>query len=233
MNKIQEYYIDFINLFYPNTCSACGNTLIKQEEIICTTCLYNLPKTKYWLEKDNPISKIFWGRVQIENACSYYFFSKGSIFRDLIHKLKYNGAKEIGSCMGKYFGYVLADSPLYSDIDIIIPVPLHPKKEKKRGYNQSDWIAMGLSEGMKKEWNGKLLFRKVATETQTKKSKFERWQNVENIFNIKNPKKLIGKHILLVDDVITTGSTIEACANSILSIENTKVSIVALACATN
>lgn len=230
MIRLKNYILGFYELFYPNLCVACNSHLLNQEELICTKCLYNLPKTNYHKEIDNPVSQLFWGRTKIEFATAYYFFHKGSMFQDMMHKFKYSGLKEIGFILGKSFGAQLKES-MFNQVDIIIPVPLHPKKLKKRGYNQSEWLARGLAESLAKTVDTKSLVRAIATETQTRKSRFERWKNVENIFKITNPELLEGKHILLVDDVVTTGSTLEACANIILEIKNTKVSIAALAVA--
>lgn len=223
---------DFFNLFYPRVCAACGNNLVRQETLVCMKCLYDLPKTHYSLQKDNPVCRLFWGRTPIENATSYYFYNKGTKFQKLIHNLKYKGQKEIGYELGKYLGAELKSSPLYASVDVLVPVPLHPKREKERGYNQSDWIVKGMAECMNIPISKGNLYRKVATKTQTKKSRIERWDNVENIFALKNPELFINKHILLVDDVITTGSTFEACANTLLTAENVKVSIAAVASAT-
>lgn len=221
---------NFLNLFYPDLCVVCGEHLLYQEEYICTSCLYNLPKTKFHLDKNNPVAELFWGRTKIENASAFYYYVKGSKYQKMIHKFKYHGIKEIGFVLGKALGNEIKNSD-FSDIDIIIPVPLHPKKLRKRGYNQSDWIAMGLGETMNKIVDCKNLYRNIHTSTQTNKSRFERWKNVENIFKLRQKNQLINKHILLVDDVITTGSTLEACANAILEVENTKVSVATLAIA--
>jgi len=178
--------------------------------------------------KDNPVSKVFWGRVNIENATASYLFIKEGILQKLIHQLKYKGAKEIGFELGRHFGSELIDSESYKNIDLIIPVPLHVKREKKRGYNQSEWIARGMVEFLEAKLELNNLVRAIETETQTKKTRFERWENVESIFNVNYPEKLENKHVLLVDDVITTGSTLEACANALLKIKGVKVSIATL-----
>ncbi len=228
---MSDFVFDFVNLFFPEICAACSNSLLKNEKTICTKCLYNLPKTNFHKEEENPISRLFWGKTYIENATAYYYFHKGSIFQDLIHKLKYNNRQDIGYLLGLLLGNELIESNLYKDIDIIVSVPLHPKREKKRGYNQSDCIAEGIAKGLKKPTNLKTICRIIETTTQTKKNKEERWNNVKDIFSIKYPEKFENKHILLVDDVITTGSTIEACARTILSVKNTKVSVACLATA--
>lgn len=227
------YFNDFISLFYPNNCLACGNNLFKNEHIICTSCLFHLPKTNYHLEKENQISKIFWGRTNIEMATACYFFIKSSKIQHLIHQLKYKGKKEIGIYIGEIYGKELIKSENFQNIDIIIPVPLHTKKERIRGYNQSEMFAIGLSSGMNIPFNTQTLIRTYASETQTKKNRFKRWENVKEIFDLKNPENIENKHILLIDDVITTGATLEACANILNTINGVKISIASIAFATH
>lgn len=154
-----------------------------------------------------------------------YLFNKGGLVQHLIHQLKYRGKKEIAISLGRYYGRDLKTSPLFASSDIVIPVPLHRKKMRKRGYNQSELFAQGLSESMKVEDGSSLLIRAYTSQTQTKKSRFERWKNVEEVFKVTDPEKLKDKHVLLVDDVVTTGSTLEACANKILEVPGTKVSV--------
>ena len=218
-------------LIFPRLCVVCGDKLIKQEQWICLHCLHHIPRTNFHWAHENPVSQLFYGRVQIEFATAYFYFSKGSKYQALLHNLKYKGMKELGSEMGKHFGIDLMQSPDFNSVDVICPVPLHPLKEKKRGYNQSWWIASGIATQMKKELSDNNLTRVTPTETQTRKSRFARWQNVEGIFELTNPDDFSGKHILLVDDVVTTGSTLEACAQSILSKTNALVSIATLATA--
>lgn len=229
IHHISILWSDFINLFYPRICQSCGNYLFKNEHAICTRCLYQMPKTNFHLEKNNPVSILFWGRVKIEYATAYFTFAKGSKFQKLIHRLKYHHQTEIGIELGKHLGYNLLQSEFFNDIDLIIPVPLHPKKQKIRGYNQAKVIADGLSSSMNISVCDRNLYRSVHTQSQTKKSKHERWKNVEDIFNLHNPNDLEGKHILLVDDVVTTGSTLEACAQAILKAKGSRVSIATLA----
>ena len=231
MRTVIHYIEDFIGLLYPAVCVACGRSLYRYEILICTNCLYHIPKTNFHFFRENPISRIFWGRVEIETATAYYFFDKGSRFNVLIHKMKYRGQKEIGYELGKIFGNELKTSRFFNQIDLIVPVPLHPKKQRKRGYNQSEWIARGIADSMHKPVDIKSLCRIVDTESQTNKTKYERWKNVENIFAVKYPESLKGKHVLIVDDVITTGSTLEACASAILDMGDTKISAATLAMA--
>jgi ComF family protein len=221
--------LDFISLIYPHNCLACGDLLQRKEVQICTLCRYKLPKTGFHHEKENPVSKIFWGRVNLFSAASYLFFHKGGTVQSLLHHLKYKGNKEIGKELGQMYGTELKASEFFNTVDLILPVPLHPSKKIKRGYNQSEIICEGLSKGMNVEWRPDVLVREVATETQTRKNRFMRWKNVESIFKVKDEKAIAGKHILLADDIITTGSTIEASTNSLLQTEGTKVSVVSLA----
>lgn len=225
-------FLDYLTeLLFPRLCVVCGDRLIEQEQWICLNCLHHIPRTNFHLSADNPVAQIFYGRVPIEYATSFFYFSKGSQYQTLLHSLKYKGMKELGAEIGKHFGIDLMQSPGFSSVDVICPVPLHPSKEKKRGYNQSWWIASGIAKQMNKELDAQNLKRVTATETQTRKSRFERWQNVEGIFELSNPETFEGKHILLVDDVVTTGSTLEACAAAIHSATNAKVSIATLATA--
>ncbi len=228
LKTINIYLSDFIKLFYPVNCFSCGKNLVKQENCICSECLYLLPKTNFHHVKENPVSQIFWGRSKIETATANYFFIKEGILQKLIHHLKYKGIKEIGYVLGKQMGADLAKVNAFNEIDFVVPVPLHPKRERDRGYNQSEWIAKGIAEMLKTTISINNLFRSVETSTQTKKNRFERWENVENIFSIRNISEFENSHVLLVDDVITTGSTLEACANTLLEIKNIKVSIGAL-----
>ncbi len=218
-------------LLFPRLCVVCGDKLIEQEQWICLHCLHHIPRTNYHLESENRVAQLFFGRVQIEFATSFFYFSKGSKYQSLLHNLKYKGMKELGAEIGKHFGIDLLMSPDFSSVDVICPVPLHLSKEKKRGYNQSWWIASGIAQQMQKELSDDNLKRVTATETQTRKNRFERWQNVDGIFELTHPEAFSGKHILLVDDVVTTGSTLEACAHEIITKTNARVSIATLATA--
>jgi ComF family protein len=229
--RVLSVFEDFISFFYPNTCYACGNSLFKHEKILCTHCLCDLPKTNYHLHAGNPLDQVFWGRVKIEQATAFYYFSKGSKVQHLIHQLKYRGKKEIGIYLGKLLGNELKDIPSFHEISVVIPVPLHPRKQRKRGYNQSEQFAIGLAEAMGIKMDAKSFVRTVATETQTKKSRFARWENVKEIFAVTDPVSLEGRHLLLVDDVVTTGATIESCANTLLGLPGVKVSVASIACA--
>lgn len=193
------------------------------------SCMSELPRTNYHLYKENPLAFIFYGRVKIHAATSYFHFVKSSKYSSMMYRFKYKGDRQIGFVLGKYFGRSLLESPLFSGVDIIVPVPLHRRKLRKRGYNQSEYIARGLSFSMKKEVVCNSLVRNEFTPTQTRKSRIDRWDNVRGKFCVADPVVFINKHILLVDDVITTGATLEACAEELLKIHGVRVSIATLA----
>jgi len=222
---------DFISLIWPRTCMACGKALYRYEDSICTNCNLTLPQTNFHTMSDNPVSRLFWGRVKLESAASFYYFSKGSRVQHMMHSLKYRGNKDIGILLGRLYGNELINAPLFNSVNCIIPVPLHPKRLRFRGYNQSEMISIGLSAGMRIPVDTTTLLRNTATTTQTRKTRFKRWENVSEVFVLNNPEKIENMHILLVDDVVTTGSTIEACAHTLLSAKNTKISLATIACA--
>jgi len=220
---------DFISLIYPHLCASCGKTLYRKENCICSFCKISFPKTNFHNEKDNPISKIFWGRAEVHSAAAYCFFNKGDKIQHVIHELKYKGNDQVGAEMGKLYGSDLEKSDLFSNADFLVPVPLHKTRQTKRGYNQAEVIADGLSITMKIPVDNTTLIRGQYNETQTKKSHYERWKNVDSIFQITDFNRFLNKHVIIVDDVITTGSTMEACVQTLLLVEGIKVSVVTLA----
>ncbi len=220
---------DLIDLFFPKLCLTCGSRLVSQEKYVCMSCWYDLPVTNFHKNRDNKVAQLFWGRVNIENAASFFAYKKGSRYRELILNIKYKGLKELGFETGKRFGQILSETVEFRNIDVVVPVPLHPRKFKKRGFNQSEWIALGIAEALQKPMSGNNLYRRVFTSTQTKKNRFERFKNVDGIFAVNNTEQFQGKHILLIDDVVTTGSTLEACAVELLKLTATKISIATLA----
>jgi len=229
MNYLYGLWDDFISLLFPRLCYGCGTHLLRNEYLICTECFVVIPRTGYHTVEDNPVAQLFWGRCKIEKAAAFSYYNKGSRIRKLIHNLKYKGIKEIGYELGRIYGLSLTTSGFTNDIDLIIPVPLHPSKKRIRGFNQSETISMGIADSTQLPVDIKSLTRKIVSATQTKRSRYERWTNVDGIFQVDDNMAIAGKHVLLVDDVITTGSTIESCTNELLKIEGVKVSVVALA----
>jgi ComF family protein len=218
-------------LVFPEICPACSEPLRRGEKCLCTSCRFRLPRTKYHEDPNNPVVKHFWGKVKVEAASAYYHFGKGEKVQRVIHHLKYKGRKDVGEFTGELFGYEIMNTPPFSGVDLIVPVPLHLSKLRQRGYNQSDSFAEGIAKAMGVRFDPNALKRVKATSTQTRKHRFERHENVDKVFMVSEADKLVGKHILLVDDVITTGATLIACAESLLEVSGTKVSIGALACA--
>lgn len=227
--KIKLLLKDLIHLIYPNNCLVCGETLIEGENIICTSCLYKIPKTNNHLIPENEIEKRFWGKVQLENAAAYYRFHKESPIQKLLHELKYNKRQDVGELLGKQISLGLQKNNFFEGIDIIIPVPLHKKRYQERGFNQSACFAKGLSDVIEKAVNTTTLYRAIENPTQTKKNVYERWENTHGIFKLTEKDSLKNKHILLVDDVMTTGATLEACANTLSSIEGAKITVLTIA----
>lgn len=224
-----KLFQDVVDIIYPDLCLACDEPLNKHEKIICLKCQLSLPKTDHVLYAENPVAKKFWGKVQVEHAMAMYHFHKSSRIQNLMHALKYKNRKDVGIRLGNLMGFHIKQYHLFEDVDYITSVPLHKDKERKRGYNQSSVIGEGLSEVLQIPFDGTLLARKKFSETQTKKSRLQRWDNVKDIFEIPDPDKVKNKHILMVDDVITTGATLEACAVQINCVEGARVSIAAVA----
>lgn len=228
---VKDWLSSFLSLLFPRCCVVCGSPLAKGEECICAMCNMNLPRTDYHLQKDNPVEQLFWGKVPLERATSFFFYRKGSDFRQILHQLKYGGRKEIGAIMGRYMASELLASGFFEGVDVIIPVPLHKRKQRIRGYNQSEWIARGVAAVTGIPINDESVVRRKNTDTQTRKSAFERWENVDGIFELNHSESLVGKHILLIDDVLTTGATTVACISSLMEIEGMRISVLTLAMA--
>ena len=222
---------NLLSLFYPRTCVACGDILQQNERHLCLHCMMHLPETHYHQDPDNPLNLIFAGRVKVEHVCALLHYKKGNGTQNILHALKYKGEKEIGVYLGEYYGRQLIQEPVFRDIDFIIPIPLHPDKERKRGYNQSEWIAKGLSLGMGKPYRTDVLVRTHFTETQTKKGRFSRWENVKEVFEVADAEALGDRHVLVCDDVLTTGATMEAAIQKLHAAANVRVSVATLATA--
>ncbi|WP_165040954.1 ComF family protein [Dysgonomonas sp. ZJ709] len=229
---MRNIFRDFLTLFFPHLCVVCNCRLNESEEHICLNCLSLLPKTNYHNQPNNRLEDFFAGRFPFEHITAFAYFVKGGSIQRVIHELKYRNNPNIGYFIGELYGIDIKYSSFIADIDYLVPVPLHPKRQKQRGYNQSLEIAKGISKQTGIPINSATLIRVINNPSQTKNSRFERWKNVEDIFTINNTDTFKGKHVLLIDDVITTGSTIEACAKEILKSEGAKISILAIGCAT-
>ena len=202
---------------------------MQNEKLICTLCRHDLPLICYKDHKDNKIKTAFSGRILIETASSFLFYRKNSKTKTLIHQLKYKGNQDIGYFIGDWYGYYLSSSKKFEEIDFIVPVPLHPKKLKKRGYNQLTTFGMCLSTHLKTVYKPNILIRTSASKTQTFKQRFERFSNNNTKFKLINKDLFKNKHILLIDDVITTGATLESCCKELLKSDNIKISIATMA----
>ncbi len=224
-------FVELLNLIYPNLCIICNEPLNKSENQICISCIQQIPRTHYHIQSDNPVEKRFWGKVKVFRATSFYFFHKGSPFQKLIHELKYKNNKEVGEVMGRLAAIELMESADFATIDFVIPIPLHPKKYALRGYNQSECIAKGISTVLKKPVDTSSLVRVMENTTQTKKSVYERYKNTSGIFEYKQGYIPDNSHLLLVDDVLTTGSTLEAAVEALSAIPGVRVSVFTLAVA--
>ena len=222
---------DVIHLVYPHQCNGCGSDLLERKELLCTYCIKSLPHTNFAKLKNNMIEEIFSGRLDIQAAHSEFYFSKGQLIQHLIHQLKYKNNQEIGFYLGALMGKTLMKSERFEKIDILIPLPMHKEKEIKRGYNQATIIANGIASIIQIPVLSQVIIRNRLAETQTQKHRAERWKNVADSFVIANKESIKGKNILLIDDVITTGATLEACGKKILEIEGTRLSIATLALA--
>lgn len=230
-DKIVLIADDFVSLLFPRLCQACGEPLVRNEEILCTRCMLEIPRTNYHLERDNRLEQNFYGRCYIEKAAAWTYYRHGGKAQKLVHRLKYGKVKPIGPFLGRLYGNIIRGSDFCSDIDCIVAVPLHPSRERKRGFNQSSLIAGGMAVALNLPFIENVLKRKEASGTQTNKHRYDRWENVAGIFDVCNPGAIKGKHVLLVDDVITTGSTIEACVSELLKTTGVKVSVAAIASA--
>ncbi len=228
---IKDYLDDFKTLFFPPSCLVCNGIMSKGEKGICLSCYNDMPRTLFSNDANNPVNQMFFGRIPLEFASAYISFSKFSKYHRLLHLLKYDNRPDIGVEMGRMMGQVFLKEHLFPHIDYIVPVPLHPKKEKIRGYNQSDMTAEGLQNYLDAKISIGDLIRHRNTATQTKKNQQERQNNVKNAFSLSPISELKGKSILLIDDVVTTGATLENCARVLIEEGGCKVSVFTFAIA--
>jgi ComF family protein len=226
---LRSIFTDLLHLFYPHVCNGCGSDLLTEDNLLCAKCISQLPHTFYAQHAGNPIEKRFWGRIPLNAANAEFYFAKESLIQHLIHQLKYKNNKAIGKYLGSIMANSLLESNRFNNIEGLVPLPLFPQKERKRGYNQAAIICEGMSEVMDVPVLKDTLLRQRFTETQTKKHRQERWENVEGSFVVKNEATIRGKKLLLIDDVVTTGATFEAGGAALLKVEGVSLSIAALA----
>jgi ComF family protein len=222
---------DFFDLVFPDICISCENALLKGEKNICIVCMHKLPKTDFHLEKDNELCRKLWGRVPLKFGLAYLQFNKGGRVQNILHHIKYKEAKEAAVMLGNWYSEDLYKAGYANKFDLIVPVPLHKKKLRKRGYNQSTCFAQGLAEGLEINYSEKILIREKEQSSQTNKNRIDRWSNVKEIYKINDPSEIINKKILLADDVATTGATIEVCAQELLKAGAAEISIAVMAIA--
>ena len=220
---------DFLHLLFPHVCAGCSTDIIRKEHELCLRCLSRLPKTHFFDKENNPVAEKFYGRLPVRQAAAAYYFTKNSLIENLVYELKYKGHKEIGKYMGQMLGQLLMSNARFADVDVIVPLPLNIRRYKKRGYNQSALLAEGITAVWNKPVSNESVIRKINTETQTHSGRIARLENMQNVFAVADPEALRNKHVLLVDDVITTGASLEACGAEILKVPGVTISIATLA----
>jgi len=224
-----QFFKDIYHLFFPKICLCCKAQLLKKENTVCLKCRFELPITNFTEEKENKVEQTFFGRIPVEFATALLFYKTKGISQQLIYQLKYYGHQEVGVFLGDWLGAELKKSKRFVSVDYIVPVPLHTKRLKTRGYNQLTTFGLSLSKVIEAQYIENVLIRKSLTETQTLKQRFDRWKNVQETFHLTDESFFDNKHVLLIDDVITTGATLEACALQLLKSNNVKVSIATMA----
>jgi ComF family protein len=225
--RVKEISDALMHLMFPHVCPGCGSDLADRNMILCLRCIHDLPQTGFEDIASNPVEKIFWGRLPLESAFAGYYFTKGSLIQRLMHLFKYKGESEIGKQLGRFMGESIKQKERFS-IDALVPLPLFSKREKLRGYNQAMVLCEGIAESTNLPVIANAVIRPAFTETQTKKGRVERWKNIEGRFRVVNESLLANRHLLLVDDVVTTGATLESCGTELLKINGVKLSIGAL-----
>jgi ComF family protein len=229
MNFAKELAHGLAHLFFPHTCVGCGDDLVSIKQLLCLKCTDQLPLTGFESHAGNPVEKIFYGRIPLVSAMSLFYFTKDSVLQQLLHQFKYAGNKEVGYYFGRMTGKAIRQSGRFNDVDAIVPLPLYISKERKRGYNQAAVLGEGIATAMQIPVINNAIMRLSATDTQTHKNRVERWQNIAGKFKLNDNSGIEYKHVLLVDDVVTTGATLEICALELLRATGCRVSIAALA----
>lgn len=228
MPALKEIKDSFLHLLFPHNCSGCGSDVISEKSTLCAKCISEMPATNFHFFESNPVERIFWGRLPIANATAQFYFTKESLMQRLMHELKYKGNRELGLHLGGIMGNDLKQAPRFCQINALVPLPLFPSKERRRGYNQAAVLCEGIGRVMGLPVLNKTIIRTEHTETQTRKGRIERWQNMEGKFQLTDAEKVKNQHLLLVDDVITTGATLEACGRELLKPGDTRLSIATL-----
>ena len=228
MITLKEIKESLLHVVFPHVCDGCGSDLLNIESRLCIRCVASLPETNFEQHANNPVEKLFWGRMPLINATAHLYFTKESLIQHLIHQFKYKANKDLGLQLGRMMGNAIKSSDRFNNIDALIPLPLFSSKEKKRGYNQATVLCEGMAEVLSLQVLNKVITRPQHTETQTRKGRIERWKNIEDKFQLADAQAIQNKHLLLVDDVVTTGATLEACGNELLIAENVKLSVATL-----
>lgn len=223
------WLLSFFRLFVPRRCAVCGACLDDGEEVLCLKCDIGMPRTNYHLRADNPVEQRFWGRFPLERATSYFRYCKDGDYRRILFRMKYEGRQDDAETMGRLMAADLVRSGFFEGVDVLLPVPLHPDKQRLRGYNQSACIAQGVSAVTGIPVSVGNVRRLKFTETQTRKSAHQRWDNVDGVFEAVDAAAFVGQHVLLLDDVLTTGATLTACADALAGVEGVRFSVLALA----
>ncbi|MGB8193403.1 MAG: ComF family protein [Chitinophagaceae bacterium] len=226
MNALQHIGRSFTHLFFPQVCNGCGSDLVSNDQLLCLHCIHQLPYTSFQLHGGNPVEKIFWGRLPVMQAAGIFYLTKNSTLEKLLYQVKYRGKKEVGEYCGRLMGQAIQHSS-FAEVDALIPLPLFPKKERQRGYNQAAALCEGIASIIHKPVLQQAVQRTMSTDTQTHKNRLERWANMQGRFHVPDAANVAGKHVLLVDDVITTGATLDACGNE-LAAAGATVSILTL-----
>lgn len=229
MKTFQQLLHSTLHLFYPHTCCGCGSDLLPSDELLCGQCIVQLPHTKSAPMVNNMVERMFTGRLPLQAAYAQLYFTKDGLVQHLIHQLKYKGNTDIGLYLGRLMGQTLLDTSRFHPIDALVPLPMYAAKERQRGYNQATILCRGMAEVLQVPIDTQHVIRQRNTQTQTRKQRTGRWQNVEGSFAVTNLSALTGKHLLLVDDVVTTGATLDACGHAILQVPGTTLSVASLA----
>lgn len=227
MIRLKEIKESVLHLLFPHVCSGCGNDILNKESVLCMRCIDAMPETNFEIHPNNPVEKMYWGRLPLIGGTAQFYFTKESLMQHLMHQFKYKNNSDLGLQLGRIMGDQIQKSGRFK-VDALIPLPLFPVKEKRRGYNQATLLCKGMAESMNVPVFETAIIRPQHTETQTKKGRIERWKNMEGKFVLQDPDAIANKYLLLVDDIVTTGATLEACGNELLKAENVRLSLATL-----